>query len=179
MSKPPRREPMEEDMLPPPGPPKGDLPESDEEFFFRHIGILERTQRKVHRTIFSQQGLHPSQGIALVTIIDLPGQSQRELADRLHIERATLTGMVQKLEKGGFIERRPDPADQRILRLYPTEKGLESERQTHALFEAMPLYAFQGIDAVERARIRQQLTLIEENMNRFYAEQLAKKESQE
>lgn len=178
MSKPPRRPPMEEEM-PPPGPPEEDFPESDIDFFFRHIGVIERMERKVHRTIFSQYGLHPSQGIALITIIHIPGQSQRELADRLHIERATLTGMVQKLEKGGFIDRRPDPADQRILRLYPTEKGLESDRKTNELCRAFLQYAFSGIDAEEQARLRRELTLIEENIDRFHAELLAKKESQE
>ncbi len=176
MEKPPRFGPPEEELLPP-EPPEDDFAESDGMYVFRHIGVIERMQRKVHRTIFSQYGLHPSQGIALMTIIHNPGQSQRELADQLHIERATLTVMVQKLEKGGFIERRPDPDDQRILRLYPTPKGCESDHETHEACRAFVEHCFTGIDEPARAILAQQLRTIEENINRFNAALIAKKES--
>jgi DNA-binding MarR family transcriptional regulator len=176
MEKTPHREPPEEAFLPP-APPEDDFVESDQMYVFRHIGVIERMQRKVHRTIFNQYGLHPSQGIALMTIIQNPGQSQRELADRLHIERATLTVMVQKLEKGGFIERRPDPDDQRILRLHPTEKGMEADRKTHEACESFVEFCFRDMDAEARAVMAQQLRAIEDRMDRFNAALLAKKES--
>lgn len=177
MKKPPLREPPE-DLLPPAPPPEEEQSESDAMYIFRHIGVIERMQRKVHRTIFNQYGLHPSQGIALMSIIFHPGLSQRELADRLHIERATLTVMVQKLEKGGFIERRPDPDDQRILRLYATEKGQESDRKTHEACQDFVASLFTGMDDQELAALARQLQSIEENIGRYNAALLAKKESQ-
>jgi DNA-binding MarR family transcriptional regulator len=66
---------------------------------------------------------------ALKSILRAPGMSQRELADALHIQRATATVMLQKMEKSGYIDRRPDQDDQRIYRIYPTEaaKVLDEE----------------------------------------------------
>ena len=91
------------------------------------IGFIERTQRKVFASLFAQYGVHPSQGFALSMVVHKPGRSQRELADDMRLERATVTVTLQKLERGGFIRREPDPDDQRVMRIYPTEKGIEAE----------------------------------------------------
>ena len=97
---------------PPPGPPPVD--QSDPNAAFFKIGFIERSQRKIFAAVFSEYGLHP------------PGRSQRELADDLRIERATVTVTLQKLERGGFIRREADPDDQRVMRIYPTEKGINA-----------------------------------------------------
>ncbi len=109
---------------PPPGPPPVD--QSDPNAAFFKIGFIERSQRKIFAAVFSEYGLHPSQGFSLSMIVHRPGRSQRELADDLRIERATVTVTLQKLERGGFIRREADPDDQRVMRIYPTEKGINA-----------------------------------------------------
>ncbi len=110
---------------PPHDPPK--LERSDPRRSFMKIGYIERCQRKVFASVFAQYGVHPSQGFALSVVVHKPGRSQRELADDMRLERATVTVTLQKLERGGFIRREPDPDDQRVMRIYPTEKGIEAE----------------------------------------------------
>jgi len=110
---------------PPPGPPP--FEPNDPRRSFMKIGFIERTQRKVFASPFGQYGVHPSQGFALSMVVHKPGRSQRELADDMRLERATVTVTLQKLERGGFIRREPDPDDQRVMRIYPTEKGIEAE----------------------------------------------------
>lgn len=100
---------------------------SDSRNIFFKIGFIERSHRKIFASVFSQYGLHPSQGFALSMIVHRPGRAQRELADDMRIERATVTVTLQKLERGGFIRRELDPDDQRVMRIYPTEKGIEVE----------------------------------------------------
>ncbi len=108
-------------------PIKPELDQRDPRIVFFQIGYIERTQRKIFAAVFSKYQLHPSQGFALSTIVRFPGRSQRELADAMRIERATVTVTLQKLERGGFIRREPDPDDQRIMRIYPTQKGIDAE----------------------------------------------------
>ncbi len=87
----------------------------------RRIEYIGRIHHMAFGTVLQQGNLPPAQMGALKVIIRNPGMSQRELADALHIQRATATVMLQKMEKAGYIDRRPDQDDQRVSRIYPTE----------------------------------------------------------
>ncbi len=47
----------------------------------------------------------------------------RALASRLRYDASNLTGLVDKLETRGAVERRPDPSDRRIKAIAMTEEG--------------------------------------------------------
>jgi DNA-binding MarR family transcriptional regulator len=49
--------------------------------------------------------------------------SQRELADRLRLEKSTVSRMIADLERLGLIERERDPASRRTKRLRLTGEG--------------------------------------------------------
>jgi MarR family transcriptional regulator for hemolysin len=48
--------------------------------------------------------------------------SQAELADRMRIEPPTLAGIVDRMERDGWLERSPCPEDRRKKRLTPTDR---------------------------------------------------------
>ena len=105
----------------------------------RRIELLGRLHHMAFRTLLREDSLSPAQVGAMKDIIRTPGLSQRELADKLHIQRATATVMLQKMEKAGFIDRKPDLEDQRISRIYPTEKAVaidsENQKNVNAYFD--------------------------------------------
>lgn len=68
-------------------------------------------------------GIHPGQLAFLKIIKEKEGISQRELAELLHVKAPTVAVTVKRLEKAEVIERRPDPKDMRVSRLYLKEKG--------------------------------------------------------
>jgi len=51
------------------------------------------------------------------------GITFQQLAERLHLSNATLTGIVDRLEKIGLAERLPNPDDRRSTKISLTEKG--------------------------------------------------------
>jgi len=51
--------------------------------------------------------------------------SQRQLADHIGLEPMFISKLVRALEGQGLIERRPDPADSRAVRLTVTQQGTE------------------------------------------------------
>jgi len=51
------------------------------------------------------------------------GASQRELAARMRIEPPTLVRHLDKLTDDGFVERRPDAGDRRVVRVVVTPAG--------------------------------------------------------
>ena len=52
-----------------------------------------------------------------------PGLSQRELAQRLSIGEPALVRHLDRLAGEGLLERRPDPVDRRVTRLFVTPAG--------------------------------------------------------
>lgn len=51
--------------------------------------------------------------------------SQRELADFTGLEPMFVSKLARALERAGLVERAPDPADTRAVRLRVTERGVE------------------------------------------------------
>jgi DNA-binding MarR family transcriptional regulator len=46
-----------------------------------------------------------------------------ELGERLLVTRATVTGLIDTLEKQGLVRRRPSPDDRRMMLIEPTERA--------------------------------------------------------
>ncbi len=63
-------------------------------------------------------------GLALGVLRDRGAMSPSELGERLIVTRATVTGVVDSLERRGFVRRSPDPVDRRRLVIEITPAGL-------------------------------------------------------
>jgi len=72
-------------------------------------------------------GVTISQWTILNLLWQKEGLSQVELQQILGLEGATITGLLQRMESGGFVRRSPDLDDRRIQRIYLTELGRSME----------------------------------------------------
>ena len=68
--------------------------------------------------------LSPGEGKVLLTVDPDEALSMRALARRLHYDASNLTGLVDKLEDRGLLERRADPGDRRAKVIALTDAGL-------------------------------------------------------
>ena len=53
------------------------------------------------------------------------GLTPSDFAERVGVTRATITGLLDGLEREGLVKRQPHPADRRMLAIHLTEKGRE------------------------------------------------------
>src|SRR5436190_15152879 len=68
--------------------------------------------------------LSPASGLVLSIVADAESPlPPNQIADRLIISRATVTGLIDSLERRGYVQRRPHPADRRMLLVDLTERG--------------------------------------------------------
>ena len=65
----------------------------------------------------------PTRYAVLKVLWDQDGQSAADVGVRLVIDSATITGVIDRLEASGLLERRRDGEDRRVQRLYLTRKG--------------------------------------------------------
>jgi DNA-binding MarR family transcriptional regulator len=52
-----------------------------------------------------------------------------ELADLTGVARATMTGLIDTLERDGLVTRKPDPNDRRMMSVHLTPRGHEALRE--------------------------------------------------
>ena len=125
-----------------------------------------KLRRTLSEQMLSEIGLHAGQEMFFVSLLAEAGLTQSELAERLHIQRATLTNMLNRLEQHGLIERRGDPEDQRILRIYPTDKSRDLRDRLQAIWEEVEIQTVQGLSAEERIIFRRLLLQVYQNLSR-------------
>ena len=80
-------------------------------------------------------GLHRGQGFALIHLWNEEGVTQRDLSRGMHISPASITTMLQRMERDGWIERRRDEADQRVVRVFATTKAKGLRREAKRVFQ--------------------------------------------
>jgi DNA-binding MarR family transcriptional regulator len=87
-------------------------------------------------SIFSRYGLSHGRFLTLIVMNRTPAKEVNPsyLAKKVGVKRATMTGLLNGLEKGGFIERLTEPEDRRKVRVRLTDQGC------HLLNQVLPGY---------------------------------------
>jgi DNA-binding MarR family transcriptional regulator len=134
--------------------------------------LLNDTSRLLRRRFEQKAGdynITSAQWRAMAQLSRTDGLTQVALAHLLDIEPMSVCRLVDRMEAGGFVTRRPDPADKRAKLVYLTEKS-------HALLDvirvvAMEVYedAFAGFSEEERLRLVGDLNRINANLSRSIA----------
>ena len=96
--------------------------------FQNSIGFLiNRTAKGYVKALDSQLrenvGVTVGQWKVLVMLIDQNGLTQKEIADRLGLDGATLIPIIDKMEEEGLVVRKVDSRDRRNNRIYRTDKA--------------------------------------------------------
>ena len=115
--------------------------------------------------LLAEVGLHVGQEMVLIELWERDGLRGGELAERLGVEPPTVTRMLRRLEKCGFVERRQDPHDARSFRVYLTGEGRALEGPVARCWERVEEKAFAGMSAGERRTFRQLLTEVRANID--------------
>src|SRR6185369_7946449 len=70
----------------------------------------------------------PPQFALLAFLWQQDGQTQVELSEKSQVDRTTVSGLIDRLEKIGMVERNQHPQDRRAYQIRLTPKGKETER---------------------------------------------------
>ncbi|MFD0682185.1 MULTISPECIES: MarR family winged helix-turn-helix transcriptional regulator [unclassified Paenibacillus] len=125
-----------------------------------------RTHRHTMHSLLQDQEVYPGQPPLLFALSKQDGQSQKELAERLHIKPATLTVMLNRTEKNGLVERKPDDKDQRISRVYLTDKGREAHEEVRNAFKIMEAQCFENFTVEDQELLRKLLLQMYDNLKK-------------
>ena len=118
------------------------------------------------RALLETLGLYEGQPSMLRVLWVEEGLTHGDLARRLRVQPATITKMIQRMQKAGFVERRPDPGDERVSRVYLTESGRAVQADVRGVWHTLEKEAFAEFTEEERALLRQFFVQIRANLLR-------------
>ncbi len=99
---------------------------------------------------FDRYDLTPQQfGVLAFLWID-DSLSQAELSARSQIDRTTIGGIVDRLEKEGLVKRRPHPEDRRAYQVFLSAKGKSLEEELWSVAEGVQEKVTAPLSTAER-----------------------------
>ncbi len=122
--------------------------------------------RQLMGKLMSGPDSHPGQAFCLRMLGANDGVTQRDLAEAMHLSRPAVTTMLQRMQKAGLIDRRPDETDRRLTRVYLTDDGRALESQMRATFATYISTAFDSMSADDRKDLERLLGIVAENTAR-------------
>jgi len=109
---------------------------------------------------FKEVQLSKGQYIYLVRIFENEGIIPERLAERIKVDRTTLSRAVKKLEENGFILKESDKENKKIKHLYTTAKGKQAVHLIIRENNYSNKVAIQQLSAVERKNLAAMLEKI-------------------
>jgi MarR family 2-MHQ and catechol resistance regulon transcriptional repressor len=102
--------------------------EQDTRAFYDALSDLLRIYQFRDRDRICCYDISVTQCYALEALVHQGGMTMNDLAARLYLDKSTASRVVDALERKGYVDRSPNPADGRSLLLVPTGAGAELYR---------------------------------------------------
>lgn len=125
--------------------------------------VCKRHRAQAHARL-EALGLYRGQQFILIALWEQEGRTHSELAEALHVQPATISNALKRMERAGFVARRPDPADQRVSRVYLTDAGRAVRDAVEQLWRDMEAQTFAGFSPEDHAALRGYLRRIIANL---------------
>ncbi|MTD16916.1 MarR family transcriptional regulator [Nakamurella sp. YIM 132087] len=117
-------------------------------------------QRKAGEDWIRERDISFEQGFVLGYLVQHPGAIQRDIAEVSRTTAASVSSLLQGLEKRGLAERRTEEGDGRSKKVYATPEGAELIAGFDAAMAAADETILAPLDDGERATLHALLTRI-------------------
>lgn len=119
------------------------------------LGFLLHDASRLLRRRFEQNavrfGLSSAQWRLLVRVFKEEGVAQARLAELLEVEPISVSRLIDRMEEGGWIERRPDASDRRLRTIYLTDKSRAIFSEMRGVADQVFEAALTGLSPAQRA----------------------------
>lgn len=135
--------------------------------FMRLLWSIEHGLQRMSKRMESELGITGPQRLVLRVVGQFPGISAGELAHIVRLHPSTITGILQRLVAGGFLERERDPGDSRRARLRLKPRAIVYTRTSPGTVEKAVTGALKRVGASKVRVARQVLAEVAQTLNEF------------
>ncbi len=107
----------------------------------RDLSAIRRMMRKPLADEFAKSGLTVPQKAVMQVVVNREGISLKELSHEVSLAHSTVSGIVDRLEKQGLVERRTNTADARLSQIHSSAAVKEFLRDKMPALSRGPLSA--------------------------------------
>ena len=126
----------------------GDRVKPDDCIFFQLAKASQRGLKYWTHTV-SRLGITAVQAMILNFLFEEDRITSQKLGARSGLDSATLTGILDRLEAGGFIGRTPNPEDRRSILVVLSDKGRSTAVEVRTLVAEANEQFLGGLDSTE------------------------------
>ncbi|MEA2038269.1 MAG: MarR family transcriptional regulator [Thermodesulfobacteriota bacterium] len=98
------------------------------------VNRVARKMTRIIQEVLTPYRLTTTQFFLLTALYEEDGILISALAQKVALDRATLTGLLDRMDRDDLIERRPDAEDRRAIRIHLTQKAEELRKELTDLY---------------------------------------------
>lgn len=110
---------------------------------------------QAYKPFLEPQGLTYPQYLVLLQLWERDEQTVKQLGEPLFLDSGTLTPLLKRMEAGGWVMRRRDSEDERVVRVTLTDKGRAFREKARDIPAALMCAA--GLDVAALSALRNRL----------------------
>lgn len=135
------------------------------------ISLLSKIRNQANKFITNKMvdygvyELAPSHGDIIFTLLSTEKIAMKDLAGSIKKDKSTVTVLVEKLVRLGYVKKERDVADNRITYLSLTQKGQDLKPMFDDISKNLFETVYQNIPKEERMALMQSLEKINQNFN--------------
>ncbi|NEQ44466.1 MAG: MarR family transcriptional regulator [Leptolyngbya sp. SIOISBB] len=133
-----------------------------EDFLCFALYSANHAMNRAYRPLLEELGLTYPQYIVMVVLWEKDQQTVKELGDKLFLASNTLTPLLKRLEKMGYVTRQRDAADERKVVICLTQQG--QALKENALEIPGCIIEATGLTSEKLQHLQEQLSLLRQNL---------------
>ena len=122
----------------------------------QHLRAVRRTLQQPVEAEFARGGLTGPQRSVIEAVVKMGGLSVKEASRQVGLAHSTVSGIVDRLERQGLVERQKDRKDHRINLIVPSKVVRDYMRDTLPTLVVYPL-----VEALLRAKPAERRAILE------------------
>jgi DNA-binding MarR family transcriptional regulator len=123
-----------------------------------------KVRRNKSNALLSDAGIHAGQDILLYYLSMEDGQTVSSLVEKMCIQQATISNMIDRMVATGMITKEKDASDKRTSRIYITDKGNDAYKQIAKIWKAMETIATKGLSEQQQTQLSELLKQVLNNL---------------
>lgn len=130
----------------------------------RQIIWISRKHFQLNSALLEATGIGNGQVPVMMDLDRCGRMNQKELADRVHVTPATMSGILKRMERSGFIRRTTDENDARVSLVELTEFGRTQCETARRCFDQTCHQILDVLDVESQLQLSELLNRIQDNL---------------
>jgi DNA-binding MarR family transcriptional regulator len=125
---------------------------------------VARLHKMLVGSLLRDTGLYVGQELVMMHLWDHGEQRQIDLVRVLDSDAATMTRTIQRLERAGFVRRRPDPTDARASLIEPTPASRHLHAKLEKIWQELERLTVGSLDPAQQQATLASFEALENNL---------------